>query len=154
MESTYIWGFASNISNEMHDIMPKEYDFFTYLGCFMFLLGNVINAITHWRLRAIKLRKGEKEEPAGWLYDYVNFPNYTGEMMTWLGFAVMVKLISATLQAVTCCVICISYAYEKKTLYKIRGWTLRNLVIPFIFWWNKSMSKLLFDFVGFIIWST
>ena len=60
------------------------------LGLTLFALGMFINIKSDYSL--INLRKSSPDEykiPTGWLFDYVSCPNYLGEILEWLGFAIL-----------------------------------------------------------------
>lgn len=60
------------------------------VGLLLFVLGMYINIRSDYML--INLRKtGETgyKVPHGWLFEYISCPNYFGEMLEWLGFAVL-----------------------------------------------------------------
>lgn len=59
-------------------------------GLFLFLSGIIINIRSDYKL--ISLRKTTKNGykiPRGWLFEYVSCPNYFGEILEWLGFAII-----------------------------------------------------------------
>jgi protein-S-isoprenylcysteine O-methyltransferase Ste14 len=62
------------------------------LGVFMFAIGAIVN----WRADAVLLalrRSGDRDAgyriPEGGLYRWVSCPNYLGEIVEWMGFAVL-----------------------------------------------------------------
>lgn len=59
-------------------------------GLLLFITGMYINIRADYML--INLRKSVENGykiPRGWLFEYVSCPNYLGEMMEWLGFAIL-----------------------------------------------------------------
>ena len=61
-----------------------------YFGLFLFLAGLILNFKADHIL--ISLRKtGEKgySIPMGWPFRFISCPNYLGEIMEWMGFAIM-----------------------------------------------------------------
>ncbi len=59
-------------------------------GCLLFFSGMFINIYSDQKL--ISLRKGGKKGyfiPRGWLFEYVSSPNLFGEIIEWLGWAMM-----------------------------------------------------------------
>ena len=63
-------------------------------GVALFVLGMAIN----WRADAVLLalrKTGEYRIPKGGLFRYVSCPNYFGEMVEWLGFAIMTWALPA-----------------------------------------------------------
>lgn len=59
------------------------------IGLLTFTLGYVINKQSDRILFAIKRNGSEYQIPTGGLYKYISCPNYLGEMMEWLGWAIM-----------------------------------------------------------------
>lgn len=60
-----------------------------WIGAAMFLSGWLINFKADTMLIALR-EPGETgyKVPRGWLYEYISCPNYFGEMLEWLGWAV------------------------------------------------------------------
>lgn len=59
-------------------------------GVVLFIAGFIINKTADEKLR--HLRRNNPEEyvvPRGWLFDYISCPHYFGEIIEWLGWAVM-----------------------------------------------------------------
>ena len=59
-------------------------------GIVLFITGFIINKTADEKLR--HLRKSNPEEyvlPSGWLFEYISCPHYFGEIIEWLGWAVM-----------------------------------------------------------------
>ncbi len=60
------------------------------IGLILFALGMYINIRSDYMLIALRrtATNGYKV-PRGWLFEYVSCPNYFGEMLEWLGFAIL-----------------------------------------------------------------
>ena len=61
-----------------------------YLGILFFITGFIINQISDTML--INLRKPNEvgyKIPKGFLFEYISCPNYFGEIIQWIGFALM-----------------------------------------------------------------
>ena len=58
-------------------------------GLFLFLLGAFINIKADNILISIKANNDGYKIPNGFIYKYISCPNYFGEMIEWLGFAIM-----------------------------------------------------------------
>jgi 3-oxo-5-alpha-steroid 4-dehydrogenase 1 len=59
-------------------------------GIIIFMTGFIINKTADEKLRV--MRKGNPQEyiePKGWLFEYISCPHYFGEIIEWLGWAVM-----------------------------------------------------------------
>ena len=76
---------------ELSDGYPNEWltDLRFLLGASLFIIGYVINRHADWMLRSLR-KPGESgyKIPQGGLYRWISCPNYLGEMMTWIGWAV------------------------------------------------------------------
>ena len=67
------------------------------LGLVLFFAGFLINQISDTKLIALRqLTKGYRV-PKGWLFEYISCPNHFGELIEWIGFA----LIAYNLPALT-----------------------------------------------------
>lgn len=64
------------------------------LGLSIFIAGTIINRYSDFILKNLR-KPGEKEYkiPYGWLYKWISCPNYLGEIIIWLGWAIMLKSI-------------------------------------------------------------
>ena len=61
------------------------------VGVLLFVLGMVINITSDNILLRLRASRGENEGysiPQGGLYRWISSPNYLGEMMEWIGFAI------------------------------------------------------------------
>lgn len=60
------------------------------VGLIIFVAGFVINKISDEKLRSLR-SEGVKEYviPYGWLFRYVSSPHYFGEIVEWMGWAIM-----------------------------------------------------------------
>ncbi len=59
-------------------------------GITIFLTGFVINKTADEKLRRMRrMNKLEYVKPEGWMFEYVSSPHYFGEIIEWLGWAVM-----------------------------------------------------------------
>lgn len=60
------------------------------VGLMIFAAGFVINKISDEKLRSLR-SEGVKEYviPQGWLFRYISSPHYFGEIMEWMGWAIM-----------------------------------------------------------------
>ena len=82
LNSRYIFTFSGGYSNEW----LSDYRFIA--GVTLFLAGLFINRQADHVLRSLR-NSGETEYnvPYGKLYRWVSCPNYLGEIMTWIGWA-------------------------------------------------------------------
>ena len=83
INSRYIFTFSGGYSNEW--ITDNRF----IVGVTLFIAGLLINRQADHTLRSLRSR-GETEYniPYGKLYRWVSCPNYLGEIMTWIGWAV------------------------------------------------------------------
>lgn len=58
------------------------------LGLLLFLAGRHINIEADRRLMALREQGEGYRIPRGWLYRYISCPNYFGEIVEWIGWAV------------------------------------------------------------------
>jgi protein-S-isoprenylcysteine O-methyltransferase Ste14 len=59
------------------------------LGIAVFLTGFMINNIADSKLIALRKQGNGYQIPFGWLFDYVSCPNLFGEIVEWIGFAIV-----------------------------------------------------------------
>jgi len=64
------------------------------LGLSIFIIGTIINRYSDFILKNLR-SQGETgyKIPYGWLYKWVSCPNFLGEIIIWLGWAIMLKSI-------------------------------------------------------------
>lgn len=110
---------------------------FTYIisGLLMFIIGFYVNVSSDNKL--IKLRTNQKDYviPKGGLFNYVSCPNFLGEIIEWLGFAIMtLNLGSISFLIWTICnLIPRSKAHHKWYKENFEKYpTTRKAVIPYL----------------------
>ncbi|MDA9661241.1 DUF1295 domain-containing protein [Gammaproteobacteria bacterium] len=63
---------------------------FFLIGLFMFILGMMINIKSDNILMRLRIEQGSGYHvPKGFLYKYISCPNYFGELIEWLGWALL-----------------------------------------------------------------
>ncbi|NOT37537.1 MAG: DUF1295 domain-containing protein [Saprospiraceae bacterium] len=80
----YFLGYLENYTNDWFT------DIRFIIGLILFIFGATIHIISDNYL--IQLRKGSSSEykiPRGGLFEYISCPNHLGEMIEWIGFALM-----------------------------------------------------------------
>ena len=92
---TYYWMFGAFIGYPLCDPKfeaPKEV--YVYVGLSIFILSEIGNLICHIMLSNMRPAEGSKkrEIPRGFLFELVSCPNYTFEVMSWVGFSIMTML--------------------------------------------------------------
>jgi 3-oxo-5-alpha-steroid 4-dehydrogenase 1 len=58
-------------------------------GVCLFIIGAVINIKSDNILLSLRSTSGEYKIPNGFMYKYISFPNYFGEILEWVAFALM-----------------------------------------------------------------
>ena len=113
----YYWIFGAVIGYPLcapSFAAPSETQF--YAGLAIFVLCELGNLICHVMLSNLRPAEGSKKRPIpkGFLFDYVACPNYTFEVMSWVGFSIMTGLLFS--YAFT---IVVSYCYCYYLIYFI-----------------------------------
>ncbi len=78
---------------------PPDSDFLhlnILLGLVLFSTGLVINWVADAKLIALRKQNSGYQIPKGWLFNYISCPNHFGEMIEWIGFAVIACNAPAT----------------------------------------------------------
>jgi hypothetical protein len=65
------------------------------LGLVLFSIGMAINWVADAKLIALRKQDSGYQTPNGWLFTYISCPNHFGEMLEWIGFALMAWNIPA-----------------------------------------------------------
>lgn len=97
---TVLMGFFFNFVNagwigyDLARLNTDDFNFTngTIFGLTMFAAGMAINISSDYYLQSIRRRKGKSEEyvlPDWGLYNYIVSPNYAGEIVEWIGYALM-----------------------------------------------------------------
>ena len=64
-------------------------------GVVLFFFGVAINLWADEKLFALKRQNKDYQNPRGGLYEFISCPNYLGEIVEWLGFALMTLSLPA-----------------------------------------------------------
>lgn len=100
-------GFMQNRSILINAEYPEGYLMKTnvILGVFVFLIGMFINIYHDYRILYLKRNNIGNIDgyvvPTGGLYEFISAPNYLGEIIEWVGFAIACNTSSAWLFAYT-----------------------------------------------------
>ncbi|CDF33568.1 trans-2-enoyl-CoA reductase (NADPH) [Chondrus crispus] len=97
--SIYYWGFAAYVAYFVnHPLYTPPKEDLVYTGMCLFYFMEVGNLSAHWTLRMLR-PPGTKVRriPRGGLFELVSCPNYTYEILSWLGFNMMTKTIAGLL---------------------------------------------------------
>lgn len=97
--SIYYWGSAAYVAffvnHPLYTPPPRD---LVYGGMCLFYFMEVGNFSAHWTLRMLR-PPGTKVRriPKGGLFEWVSCPNYTYEILAWLGFNLMTKTVAGVL---------------------------------------------------------
>lgn len=73
-------------------LAPTDSDIATWnvvVGIILFASGFIINQVTDSKLIALRKTADGYQIPRKWLFDYISCPNHFGEIVEWVGFAVI-----------------------------------------------------------------
>jgi len=59
------------------------------IGIILFICGYTINQITDAKLISLRKEGTGYKIPRGWLFEYISCPNHFGEIVEWIGFAIV-----------------------------------------------------------------
>lgn len=79
----YYLGFLYEPSNVTYT------DWNILLGVLIFFLGMSINHKADSKLIALRKNNTDYQIPRGWLFEYISCPNHFGEIVEWLGYAII-----------------------------------------------------------------
>jgi very-long-chain enoyl-CoA reductase len=137
--SFYYWGFAAFVAYFVnHPLYTAPSLSQTYLGLGLFAAGELGNFICHYML-AHNRAPGERTHPIprGFLFDFVTCPNYTCEILAWIGFSVMTQSVPALLFTLVGAAQMTQWAVGKLKRYKREHgdkWPKsRKIIIPFLY---------------------
>ena len=110
----YYWTFTclqSYFSLRDHEHCEKA----AYIGFFLFWIGETGNAYAHIRLRLLRPKGSHLHfKPHGFLFDSIVSPNYTCEIMAWVGFAMMAQTVVSIIFPIASGVQMFIWADEKR----------------------------------------
>lgn len=97
--SIYYWGFAAFVAYFVnHPLYTPPPEDLVYTGMVLFYFMEIGNLSSHWTLRMLR-PPGTKVRriPRGGLFEFVSCPNYTYEILSWLGFNLMTRTVAGIL---------------------------------------------------------
>jgi len=98
--SAYYWGFAVMVGYYLihPKYTPPTNPYQVYGGLALFVVAELLNLQCHVALRNLR-PAGTKERriPRGGLFELVSCPNYTFEVLAWVGFTIMTQVLGAAL---------------------------------------------------------
>ena len=85
----------------------------------------------------MSLGSQERPIPSGFLFDYVSCPNYTFEILAWVGFSIMTQIPYAYAFTIVGAIQMSSWAQKKHQGYKLSSDKYKSLrrkaIFPFIY---------------------
>lgn len=131
---TYYWTFA--IFQCLFLIYKNDipYPSLQKYGIIVFYISEALNCYCHVKLRLLR-PKGSKEHvlPTGFLFDHIVSPNYTFEILSWIGFAMYAQTIVSIVFPIAGGSQMLLWAYEKKKklVEKYPEAAKRGAILPF-----------------------
>jgi len=94
---SYYWGNAALVAYFVnHPLYTPPNILLVYIGLGIFVVSELGNLVTHIMLRNLRpAGSTERRIPRGFLFDYVSCPNYTFEILAWIGFSLMTQTLTA-----------------------------------------------------------
>lgn len=96
---SYYWFFAAYVAYFVnHPLYTPPTEDLVYTGMCLFYFMEIGNLSAHWTLRMLR-PPGTKVRriPRGGLFEFVSCPNYTYEILSWLGFNLMTRTVAGIL---------------------------------------------------------
>ena len=140
----YYWGFAAIVAYFVnHPLYTPPPEDLVYTGMVLFYFMEIGNLSAHWTLRMLR-PPGTKIRriPRGGLFEFVSCPNYTYEILSWVGFNLMTRTLAGILFMLFGAYQMIVWAIQKHRRYRAEfdgqeGRALyppsRKIIVPFIF---------------------
>lgn len=139
-ECVYYWGFAALIGWSVNRPLAEEPSRWRVMVGFpMFCMAMFCNMICHVQLKYLRPKGTNKVGlPRGFLFEYVDCPNYFCEIMMWVAFNVVTGF---TVAGVTFCVFGAVYMTmaakarhaQYKKIYRNKYPRFRKIIFPFIY---------------------
>eukprot|EP00605_Chrysophyceae_sp_TOSAG23-4_P000071 GSChrysophyteH1.ASY1.ANO1.73.1 assembled CDS len=139
---TYYWSFGLVIGYFLcspYYLGPEDVSTVNF-GLALFCLSELGNLIIHLKLASMRPAEGSKRRdiPKGFGFDLVACPNYTFEVLSWVGFSIMTGLFTSWLFTIIGFVQMSDWAQKKHREYKKtyeREYTRlnRKAIVPFVY---------------------
>jgi len=99
---SYYWSFTALVSYFCnHPLYTAPPDNRVWVGLSLFVVGELVNFITHLQLRNLRPEGSSKRAiPQGMFFSMVSCPNYTFEVLSWIGFSIMCQCLTSWLFAI------------------------------------------------------
>lgn len=138
---TYYWTFGAVIGYPLASpsyVAPSDIQ--VYVGLTIFALSEIGNLICHLMLSSMRPKEGSQKRsiPTGFLFNFVACPNYTFEVLAWVGFSIMTSILASYLFTLVGFLQMADWAMKKHKIYKKtyeKEYTSlgRKAIIPFIY---------------------
>lgn len=136
----YYWSFGAVIGYPLCSpafVAPSEVQ--VYIGLAIFILAELGNLKCHLMLANMRPKEGAQDRsiPHGFLFDLVACPNYTFEVLSWVGFTIMTGLVFSGLFTLVGFLQMTEWALKKHKGYKKtydKEYTSlgRKAIVPFV----------------------
>ena len=121
---TYYWTFGAIIGYPLcspfynESVIPSSST--VQIGLIIFIVSELCNLYCHIILSLLRPASGSdvRPIPKGFLFDYVSCPNYTFEVMSWIGFSIMTGLVWSWLFTLVGALQMTEWAVKKHKLYR------------------------------------
>jgi len=97
--SGYYWGMCFMVAYFVnHPNFTPPATFNVYLGLTLFAIGEIVNLICHLQLSNLRpAGSNVRAVPKGLFFNFVSCPNYTFEILAWIGFSIMTQTLTSYL---------------------------------------------------------
>lgn len=138
---SYYWSFGAVIGYPLchPDYQGPSSETQIYIGLAIFAISEILNFCVHLQFRFLRPAEGSKERPipSGPLFALVSCPNYTFEVLGWVGFSIFSQILFAYVFAVIGFLQMSDWALKKHRNYiKSYGDKYKRLgrkaIVPFI----------------------
>jgi very-long-chain enoyl-CoA reductase len=137
-EYVYYWAFSAFIAWSItRDGYAVAKDPLTIAGLAVFSIGEAGNFVAHVMLARFRPEETRlRVIPKGFLFDAVSCPNYLFEILTWIGFAMVVRVSGASLFALASAGILADWARKRHAAYLAEFADYpktRKRLVPYVF---------------------
>jgi len=96
---SYYWGCCLMVAYFVnHPLFTPPCSWKTYLGLTLFTIGEIVNLVSHLQLSWLRpAGTNQRAIPRGLFFEYVSCPNYTFEILAWIGFSIMTQTLTSYL---------------------------------------------------------
>jgi len=112
----YYWAFGAVIGYPLcHPGYKRPEQPQVFIGLTIFVVSEIGNFVCHVMLRNMRPAEGstERKIPTGFLFDFVSCPNYTFEVLSWVGFSIMTQIF-------------FSYAFTLVGFLQMADWAVKK----------------------------